>query len=77
MTPLEVEEQLWKLAEENGTQLTGEEFFTLLMQYADIFATSKTDLGHTDKLEHKIFTGDASKGHATFHIIADRKFRNC
>lgn len=32
----------------------------LLMQYADIFATSKTDLCRTDKLEHKIFTGDAS-----------------
>jgi hypothetical protein len=37
-----------------------EQHFTLMQQYADIFATSKSDLGRTEKLTHEIHTGDAN-----------------
>ena len=58
----EKEEMLSRLAEENGAGLTQDEkeqFFTLLMQYADVFAISESDLGRTSSLKHEIPTGNA------------------
>ena len=62
-TTKDIEHELQRLADEQGSHLTGAQkvqFFGLLSRYADIFATSNHDLGRTDKLEHRIFTGDAS-----------------
>ena len=57
------EEQLRELAEKCGRQLSNtekEQFCSLLLRYADIFAMTKSDLGRTSMLKHKIFTGNAS-----------------
>ena len=45
------------LAETQGAGLTieqREQFYSLLLTYADIFASSNSDLGRTDKLSHSI-----------------------
>lgn len=46
-----------------------EQFFTLLLQFVGVFATSKSDLGRMDRLEHRIFTGDASPCHKRVYRI--------
>ena len=54
---------LWKIVEESGTELTNEEkqiFYQLLFDYADVIASSTTDLGRTKKLQHTIHTGDSA-----------------
>lgn len=63
VTPDEVlqekREMLWSLAENWGSELDGnerEKFFQLLLMYADIFASSKQELGRTDRLRHNIPT---------------------
>ena len=56
-------EVLWKLVEGLGTEFNDEErelFFQLLVAYADVFASSTTDLGRTDKLQHSIYTGNSA-----------------
>ena len=63
-TAASVEKQLllWTLAEKVATQLSTDEkdqFYHLLFEYADIFANLNDDLGHTDKLKHKIDTRDS------------------
>ena len=40
-----------------------DQFYHLLLEYADIFTDSNDDLGHTDKLEHKIDTRDSPPIH--------------
>ena len=56
------ERLLWQLVEEGGGELTTDEkeqLFALLLQNADLFATSKSDLGRTNKLSHMINTNQA------------------
>ena len=51
------------MADEVGNNLAQEEkeqFHSLLLQYADIFAPTKLDTGHTDTLKHEISTGDVA-----------------
>ena len=58
----EQEGMLWQLVEESGEELTvgeKEQLFVLLLQNADIFAASKSDLGRTSQLSHTINTGQA------------------
>ena len=58
----EKEEMLLRLVEQNGDELSGDEkekFLALLIQYADVFALSGSDLGRTSNLKHEIPTGDA------------------
>ena len=58
----EKEEMLLRLVEQNGDELSGDEkekFPALLIQYADVFALSGSDLGRTSNLKHEIPTGDA------------------
>ena len=53
---------LWEIVEQRGSALGQEEkeqFFALTVENADIFAVSKSDLGHTTKLKHSINTGTA------------------
>jgi hypothetical protein len=55
-------EQLWELVEQSGNDVRPEEreqFFALLLENADIFAASKSDLSRTTKLQHSINTGVA------------------
>ena len=55
-------EVLWEMVERSGAHLSEreqEQLFQLLVEYSDIFASSSMDLGHTDKLQHPINTGDA------------------
>ena len=57
------DEFLWKIVEASGTELDTEkkeQFFVLLAEYADVFATSSSDFGRTSKLKHEIHTGDNS-----------------
>ena len=59
----EKEEMLSRLVEENGGDISADEkeqLFTLLRQYADVFAASESDLGRTENLEHEVHTGDAT-----------------
>ena len=52
---------LCQLAERTGPDLsTGEKemFYHLLLSYADVIASSTSDLGRTDKLRYQIHTGD-------------------
>ena len=54
---------LSRLVEENGGDISADEkeqLLILLRQYADVFAASESDLGHTGNLKHKIHTGDAA-----------------
>ena len=53
---------LWSIVEKSGEELSTqekEEFFLLLCKYADVFASSSTDLGRTGRLKHAIHTKDA------------------
>ena len=53
---------LWHIVETSGAQLDQEQkdqFFVLLSEYADVFAQSSTDFGHTDRLRHEIYTGSS------------------
>ena len=46
-----------------GASLNSQEqdqLLELLMEYADIFALGKNQLGRTDFLQHRIHTGDAA-----------------
>ena len=58
----EQQQALWEMVEQQcGSRLTThqkEQLFQLLLAYADIFATSTTDYGHTRELQHTIHTGD-------------------
>jgi hypothetical protein len=58
----EKQEVLLNLVEESGADLSAGErdlFYQLLLSYADVMACSTSDLGRTDKLQHRINTGDA------------------
>ena len=63
-TPMErgnKQEMLQEVVENLEPELTRGErdkFLKLLQNYADIFATSPTDLGHTNWLRHRIDTGN-------------------
>lgn len=51
---------LWELAQESGTKRKSSEqeiFHELLLRHADVFASSTTDLGRTNKLRHQIDIG--------------------
>ena len=55
-------DMLRKIVELSSNELDSEEkeqFFSLLAENADIFAMSKSNLGHTTKLKHNIHTGTA------------------
>jgi len=41
------------------TQKEQEQLYTVLLNYADVFADDSGDLGKTDKLHHTINTGNA------------------
>ena len=56
------DDMLLKLVEECGAELKKDEkemFYLLLTSFSDVLASSTTDLGRTDKLQHSIHTGDA------------------
>lgn len=42
------------------SQSEQQQFFQLLLRYADIFATTELELSRTDKMQHRIFTGEAA-----------------
>ena len=70
----QVEAALWELVKE--TSLGAEEqdkLFALLMDYADIFAMNKDQLGRTNVLQHRIYTGDAPPIHQQFRQICPQK----
>lgn len=53
---------LWELAAQTDSTLDPRQrdvFYNLLVSYADVFAESSTDLGHTHRLDHAIDTGSA------------------
>ena len=53
---------LQELVDQNGAELTGgqrDKFRQVLFTYSDVFAVSKSDLGRTSKVKHKIHTGEA------------------
>ena len=61
--PKEKQEVLLDLVEKNGADLTGDQkdkFYTLLINYSSIFATTDLELGKTNKLHHQIETGNAT-----------------
>ena len=61
----QVEAALWQLVK--GTSLGSEEedkLFVLLMDYVDIFAMNKNQLGKTDGLQHRIYTRDTPPIHS-------------
>ena len=58
----EQKEVIQNLVQESGEALSDHEkelFGELLESYADVIAWSPSDLGRTDKLQHRIHTGDA------------------
>ena len=70
----QVEAALWELVKE--TSLGAEEqdkLFVLLMDYADIFAMNKDQLGRTDVLQHRIYTGDAPPIRQQFRRMCQQK----
>ena len=55
-------DQLKQLVNKLGSEISEEErevISELLFLYADIFASSPTDMGRTDRLRHNIYTGEA------------------
>ena len=53
---------IWEMVKNCEGELTAdqqEEFFELLLSYADAFAESGSDLGRTGKIQHTIHTGEA------------------
>ena len=60
--PKKKQEVLLDLVEKNGGDLTGDQkdkFYTLLINYSSVFATTDLELGKTNKLRHQIETGNA------------------
>ena len=58
----EKQQTLWQLAADSSTELTPgeiETFYHLLLTYADVLASSNSDLGRTNKLRHHIDTENA------------------
>ena len=58
----EKRELLWGAVEESQGDLTEaekEKFLELLIDFSDIFSTSKADIGRTSRLQHSIDTGDS------------------
>ena len=58
----EKQQKLRKLAEGCSTELSPGEhdiFYYLLLKYADVMASSVSDLGRTDRLRHRIDTGSS------------------
>ena len=58
----EKQQKLRKLAEGCSTELSPGEhdiFYNLLLKYADVMASSVSDLGRTDRLRHRIDTGSS------------------
>ena len=57
----EKREMLWDLIDNSAAELSSGEkdlFYQLLLSYADVRACSTSDLGKTNKLQHRIPTGD-------------------
>ena len=55
------QQQLWQAVESAAEKLTQREqkqLYTVLLDYADVFADDAGDLGKTDKLQHTINTGN-------------------
>ena len=72
--PPQVEAALWQLVK--GTSLGSEELdklFVLLMDYVDIFAMNKNQMGKTDVLQHRIYTRDAPAIRQQFHRMCPQK----
>ena len=70
--PAEMETTLWSLACNADVPLSAaeqEQMFSLLMEYSDIFASDAKDFGQTNKVCHKIFTGDAAPIRQQIRII--------
>ena len=62
-SPQDKDAMLWEMVEATGEALDSEEreqLFSLLTEYADIFAIDSKDLGRTDKVQHQIVTGDSA-----------------
>ena len=60
------EEMLQRLVQASESELTKDEqdmFFQLLQQYIDVFASTPAELGCTDKLQHRINTGEHKRIH--------------
>ena len=58
--------------EKNGADLTGsqkDKFYTLLINYSSIFATTDLELEKTNKLRHHIETGNATPIHQAVRCI--------
>ena len=56
------QERLWQMVVEAGSALSTAEqqqLFTVLSEYADIFAERSGDFGRTNKIRHSINTGDS------------------
>ena len=56
------QQMLWQLVEDCGQELCSGErdvFYHLLLTYADVLASSVSDLGRTDRLRHHIETGNS------------------
>ena len=51
------------------TLVEQEEFFELVLSYADTLAEAAHDLGHTDKLKHTICTGETQSIHQVVRCI--------
>lgn len=41
------------------TEEEKEQLYHLLLEYKDVFAHNQADLGHTDKVQHEVKTGNA------------------
>ena len=69
-----IEEMLMELVKE--TSLTGQHqdlLLTLLLDYSDIFARSKDELGRTDLLQHEIVTNGAAPIRQRFRRLSPEK----
>ena len=74
--PQDKQEVLWAVAESLSTELSKgerEQFYHLLLMYADVFASSDSDLGHTSRLQHEIYTGDSSPIRQAFRRISPQR----
>ena len=62
----ENQERLWEMVCEAGNSVNDnekEQLFALVMEYADVFSLSSSELGRTTVLKHRINTGDSQPVH--------------
>ena len=59
-----------------NTSVTGDQqdvLFSLLMEYADVFASTEDQLGRTNVLQHEIYTGNVSPIRQRFRRMSPQK----